>query len=112
MHPVAGQGLNLGLRDVAALAEVLTDRARLGLDMGGGEGLQYYQRWRRFDALKILLMTDGLVRLFSNDVEPLRIARGLGLGLINKIKPAKKFFERHAAAMAGDLPKLIRGQSL
>ena len=112
MHPVAGQGLNLGLRDVAALAEVLTDRARLGLDMGGGEGLQHYQRWRRFDALKILLMTDGLVRLFSNDVEPLRIARVLGLGLINKIKPAKKFFERHAAAMAGDLPKLIRGQAL
>ena len=112
MHPVAGQGLNLGLRDVAALAEVLTDRARLGLDMGGGEGLQYYQRWRRFDALKILLMTDGLVRLFSNDIEPLRIARVLGLGLIDKIKPAKRFFERHAAALAGDLPKLIRGQAL
>ena len=112
MHPVAGQGLNLGLRDVAALAEVLTDRARLGLDMGGSEGLQYYQRWRRFDALKILLMNDGLVRLFSNDVEPLRIARVLGLGLIDKIKPAKRFFERHAAALSGDLPKLIRGQAL
>ncbi len=112
MHPVAGQGLNLGLRDVAALAEVLTDSARLGLDLGCGEGLRRYQRWRRFDALKILIMTDGLVRLFSNDIAPVRLARVLGLGLVNRIGPAKRYFERQAAAMAGDLPRLIRGQAL
>ena len=112
MHPVAGQGLNLGLRDAAALAEVLTDCARLGLDLGGGEPLRRYQQWRRFDALKILLMTDGLVRLFSNDITPIRLARVLGLGLVNRIGPAKRFFERQAAAMSGDLPKLIRGEAL
>ena len=97
---------------MAALAEVLTDCARLGLDLGGGEGLRRYQRWRRFDALKILIMTDGLVRLFSNDIAPVRLARVLGLGLVNRIGPAKRYFERQAAAMAGDLPRLIRGQAL
>ena len=112
MHPVAGQGLNLGLRDVAALAEVLIDDARLGLDLGAGEALRRYQQWRRFDALTMLMMTDGLVRLFSNDITPIRLARVLGLGLVNKIGPAKRFFERHAAAMTGDLPKLIRGEAL
>ena len=112
MHPVAGQGLNLGLRDVAALAEVLTDCARLGLDLGGGEALRRYQQWRRFDALTMLMMTDGLVRLFSNNITPVRLARVLGLGLVNRIGPAKRFFERHAAAMTGDLPKLIRGEAL
>ena len=112
MHPVAGQGLNLGLRDVAALAEVLADTARLGLDLGGGEGLRRYQQWRRFDALKMLLMTDGLVRLFSNDLTPLRLARVLGLGLVNRVGPAKRYFERQAAALSGDLPKLIRGQAI
>jgi 2-octaprenyl-6-methoxyphenol hydroxylase len=112
MHPVAGQGLNLGIRDVAALAEVLTDAARLGLDLGGGEALRRYQQWRRFDALTMLMMTDGLVRLFSNDITPLRLARVLGLGVVNKIGPAKRFFERHAAAMTGDLPRLIRGEAL
>ncbi|MDP7546184.1 MAG: UbiH/UbiF/VisC/COQ6 family ubiquinone biosynthesis hydroxylase [Alphaproteobacteria bacterium] len=112
MHPVAGQGLNLGIRDVAALAEVLTNSARLGLDPGGGEPLRRYQHWRRFDALTMLMMTDGLVRLFSNDITPLRLARVLGLGLVNRIGPAKRFFERHAAAMTGDLPKLIRGEAL
>ena len=112
MHPVAGQGLNLGLRDVAALAEVVIDNARLGLDLGGGEVLRRYQQWRRFDALTMLMMTDGLVRLFSNDITPVRLARVLGLGAVDKIGPAKRFFERHAAAMTGDLPKLIRGEAL
>jgi 2-octaprenyl-6-methoxyphenol hydroxylase len=112
MHPVAGQGLNLGIRDVAALAEILADSARLGLDLGGGEALRRYQQWRRFDALTMLMMTDGLVRLFSNDITPVRLARVLGLGLINRIGPAKRFFERRAAAMTGDLPKLIRGEAL
>jgi len=90
----------------------LIDDARLGLDLGGGEALRRYQQWRRFDALTMLMMTDGLVRLFSNDITPVRLARVLGLGLVNKIGPAKRFFERHAAAMTGDLPKLIRGEAL
>lgn len=112
MHPLAGQGLNLGLRDVAALAEIIVDTARLGLDHGDARVLRRYQRWRRFDALTMLLMTDGLNRLFSTDIGPVRLARSLGLGVVNAIPPAKRFFERHAAAMSGDLPKLIRGEAL
>jgi 2-octaprenyl-6-methoxyphenol hydroxylase len=112
MHPIAGQGLNLGLRDVAALSEVVVEAARLGLDHGGGEALKRYQEWRRFDALTMLLMTDGLNRLFSTDIGPVRLARSLGLGAVNTLPPLKKFFERHAAAMSGDLPRLIRGEAI
>ncbi|MBM3489263.1 MAG: 2-octaprenyl-6-methoxyphenyl hydroxylase [Alphaproteobacteria bacterium] len=109
MHPIAGQGLNLGLRDVACLAEVLARQARLGLDLGEALALASYQRWRRPDALAMLLMTDGLTRLFSNNLPPLRVARRLGLGLVNRLPAVKRVFERHAAAAAGDLPRLIRG---
>jgi 2-octaprenyl-6-methoxyphenol hydroxylase len=112
MHPIAGQGLNLGLRDVAWLIEVLAGRARLGLDIGQAEVLERYQRRRRWDALTMLLMTDGLNRLFSNDVAPLRLARDLGLGLVQRSGPLKRFFERRAAALAGDLPRLIRGETV
>jgi len=112
MHPIAGQGLNLGLRDVAALAEVVTEAARLGLDHGDGAVLRRYQRWRRFDAFTMLLMTDGLNRLFSNNFGPVRLARSLGLGMVNGLPPLKRLFERHAAALSGDLPRLIRGQAL
>ena len=112
MHPIAGQGLNLGMRDVAALAEVLVDAARLGLDIGSQQVLQRYQEWRRFDALTMLLMTDGLNRLFSNRSSAIRIVRGLGLGMVNALPRAKHFFERRAAATSGDLPKLIRGVAL
>ena len=112
MHPIAGQGLNLGLRDVAALAEVAVEAARLGLDIGGEAVLARYQEWRRFDALTMLLMTDGLNRLFSNRSGAIRLARGLGLGLVNVLPPAKHFFERRAAALTGDLPRLIRGAAL
>ena len=112
MHPIAGQGLNLGLRDVACLAEVLWETMRLGLDPGGAGVLERYQRWRRFDALSMLVMTDGLNRLFSTDLAAVRLARDLGLGMVNGIGPLKRFFERRAAAMAGDLPKLIRGEAL
>jgi 2-octaprenyl-6-methoxyphenol hydroxylase len=112
MHPIAGQGLNLGLRDVAWLIEVLAGRARLGLDIGQAEVLERYQRRRRWDALTMLLMTDGLNRLFSNDVAPLRLARDLGLGLVQRSGPLKRFFERRAAALAGDLPRLIRGEAV
>jgi 2-octaprenyl-6-methoxyphenol hydroxylase len=112
MHPIAGQGLNLGLRDVAALAEVTVEAARLGLDHGGPAVLQRYQQWRRFDALTMLVMTDGLNRLFSTDMVPVRWARSLGLGMVNGLPALKRFFERHAAAMSGDLPRLVRGEAL
>ncbi len=112
MHPIAGQGLNVGLRDVACLAEVLQDAQRLGLDLGGQNVLKKYQEWRRFDVLTMLVMTDGLNRGFSTNFGPLRLARDLGLGLVQRIGPAKRFFERHAAGFSGDLPKLIKGEAL
>ncbi len=108
MHPLAGQGLNLGYRDVAWLVEILAKRARLGLDLGAAEGLEAYQRRRRMDALAMLVMTDGLNRLFSNDIAPVRLARTFGLGAVQRLGPAKRFFERRASAMAGDLPALMR----
>lgn len=112
MHPIAGQGFNLGLRDVAYLAELLVEAARLGLDIGDAGLLKRYQERRHWDAFTMLLMTDGLNRLFSNDAAPLRIARDLGLGVVNRIGPAKRFFERRASAMTGDLPRLMRGQPI
>ena len=108
MHPLAGQGLNLGYRDVAWLVEILGRRARLGLDLGAAEGLEAYQRRRRADALAMLVMTDGLNRLFSNDIAPLRLARALGLGAVERVGPLKRYFERRASATAGDLPALMR----
>jgi len=112
MHPIAGQGLNMGLRDVAVLAEVLTDARRLGLDPGDGTVLNSYEQWRRFDNTLMLAMTDMLNRLFSNHVEPVRIARDLGLAAVNKMPPLKKVFMKHAMGLAGDLPRLMRGDSL
>ena len=112
MHPVAGQGMNMGLRDVAALAQVLVEAARLGLDLGGGDVLERYARWRRFDNTLMLAVTDGLVRLFSNDAAPLRLARDIGLAAVNRINPLKRLFMRHAMGLVGDLPKLMRGESL
>ncbi len=112
MHPIAGQGLNLGLRDVAALAEVLTDARRLGLDVGASDVLARYQRWRRFDSLALLAVTDSLNRLFSNDLAPLRIARDLGLAAVDRLPPLKRFFMRHARGTAGKLPRLLQGEAL
>jgi 2-octaprenyl-6-methoxyphenol hydroxylase len=112
IHPIAGQGLNLGLRDVAALAECVVDQARLGLDPGGAAALERYQRWRRFDALMMGVVTDGLNRLFSNDLGPLRLARDLGLAAVNRAKPLKRFFMRHAMGLVGELPRLVRGEAL
>lgn len=112
MHPIAGQGLNMGLRDVAVLAELLTDAHRLGLDPGDGTVLAAYERWRRFDNTLMLAMTDALNRLFSNDIGPLRLARDLGLGAVNMLPPLKKVFMRHAMGLAGDLPRLMRGEAL
>jgi 2-octaprenyl-6-methoxyphenol hydroxylase len=112
MHPVAGQGMNMGLRDVAALAELLVEAKRLGQDLGDAQILARYGRWRRFDNLLMLGLTDGLVRLFSNDVAPVKLARDLGMATVNRIPPLKRFFMRHAMGLVGDLPKLLRGETL
>jgi 2-octaprenyl-6-methoxyphenol hydroxylase len=112
MHPIAGQGLNMGLRDVAALAEVLTDARRLGLDIGTASVLDQYEQWRRFDNTLMLAMTDGLNRLFSNDIAPLKLARDIGLAAVNKAGPLKKIFMRHAMGSTGNLPRLLKGEAL
>ena len=112
IHPLAGQGWNLALRDVAALAELVVDARRLGLDPGGAALLARYERWRRFDSLALIAITDGLNRLFGNDLLPLRVARELGLGLVERIAPLKQFFMRHAMGVLGDLPRLMRGEAL
>lgn len=109
MHPIAGQGLNMGLRDVAALADVLGDARALGLDLGAADVLERYQRWRRFDNTLMLSLTDGLNRLFAIDAAPVRLARDLGLAAVNQVGPLKRFFMRHAMGMVGDLPKMMRG---
>ncbi|MBO0737364.1 MAG: FAD-dependent monooxygenase [Alphaproteobacteria bacterium] len=112
IHPIAGQGLNLGIRDVAALAELLIDARRLGLDIGEGTLLRAYQRWRRFDALALAAVTDGLNRLFSNAVPPVRLARDLGLAAVNRLPPLKRVLMRDAMGILGDLPRLLRGAPL
>jgi 2-octaprenyl-6-methoxyphenol hydroxylase len=112
IHPIAGQGLNLGIRDVAVLAELVIDARRLGLDIGDEPVLQRYQRWRRFDVLALAAVTDGLNRLFSNSVSPLQFARDVGLAAVNHIPPLKRLLMRDAMGITGDLPRLVRGEAL
>lgn len=117
IHPIAGQGLNMGLRDVAALAEAVTDAARLGLDFGASDVLERYQRWRRFDTVAMGVATDGLNRLFSNRSDALRLVRDVGLGLVERLPRLKDLFIRDAAGLAGigpsaSVPKLLRGEAL
>src|SRR5580658_4069768 len=112
IHPIAGQGLNMGLKDVAALAEVIVDVARLGLDPGSEAVLERYQRWRRFDTVTMGIATDGLNRLFSNRSDVLRFARDVGLGLVDRVPNLKRLFIREAAGLVGDVPKLLRGEML
>jgi 2-octaprenyl-6-methoxyphenol hydroxylase len=112
IHPIAGQGLNMGLRDVAALAEAIADAARLGLDPGAPEVLERYQRWRRFDTMTMGVATDGLNRLFSNHSDTLRLVRDVGLGLVERMPMLKRMFIREAAGFTGDVPKLLKGESL
>ncbi|MES1199755.1 MAG: UbiH/UbiF/VisC/COQ6 family ubiquinone biosynthesis hydroxylase [Pseudomonadota bacterium] len=112
IHPIAGQGLNLGLKDVAALAECMSDALALGLDAGDVSALERYQRWRRFDNISMALGMEFFDRLFSNDIAPLRAARDLGLAAVNAVGPARRFFMRYAGGAAGDLPKLLRGEKL
>jgi 2-octaprenyl-6-methoxyphenol hydroxylase len=112
IHPIAGQGLNLGLRDVAALAETIVDAARLGLDFGAANVLERYQRWRRFDTMAMGIATDGLNRLFSNRSDALRLVRDVGLGLVDRLPALKRLFIREAAGLVGEVPKLLRGETL
>jgi len=112
IHPIAGQGFNLGVRDVAALAEVLVDASRAGLDLGAMEVLDRYARWRRFDNLMLSTFMDGLTRLFSNDFAPLRMARDLGFAIFNRTMPLKRLAMRHAMGIVGKLPRLVQGRPL
>jgi 2-octaprenyl-6-methoxyphenol hydroxylase len=112
IHPIAGQGLNLGLRDVAALAECVVEAARLGLDPGGPEVLARYERWRRFDTAAMGLMTDALNRLFSNRSDALKFARDVGLGIVDRASPLKEFLAAEAAGLTGEVPRLLRGEAL
>ena len=112
IHPIAGQGLNVGLRDVAALAEAIVDAARLGLDPGEGETLRRYERWRRFDTATMGFATDVLNRLFSNESDILRVARDFGLGVVDRLPSLKELFIREAAGLTGTVPKLLRGEAL
>ena len=112
IHPLAGQGFNLGVRDVAVLAELIVDRYRLGLDIGAPDLLARYQQRRRVDALALIAVTDGLNRLFSNNIAPLRLARDLGLAAVNRTPRLKRLFMRHAMGVVGDLPRLTRGEPL
>jgi 2-octaprenyl-6-methoxyphenol hydroxylase len=112
IHPIAGQGLNLGFRDVAALAETIVEGERLGLDIGSLALLEGYERWRRFDTFEMGLVTDGLNRLFSNDNPALRVLRDVGLGIVDRLPILKRMFIREAAGEGGELPRLLRGEAI
>ncbi|HML08260.1 MAG TPA: ubiquinone biosynthesis hydroxylase [Xanthobacteraceae bacterium] len=112
IHPIAGQGLNMGLKDVAALAEAVVDAVRLGLDPGSADVLERYQRWRRFDTMSMGIATDGLNRLFSNQSTVLRLVRDIGLGVVERLPSLKSLFIREAAGLIGEVPKLLRGETL
>lgn len=112
VHPIAGQGLNLGLRDVAALAEVIAEAMRVGLDPGNAETLRQYQSWRRFDSTLSTFAFDGLNRLFSNDWTVVRAARDVGLGLVDRLPFVKRLLVSEAAGVTGDLPRLLKGEAL
>ncbi|GGH33533.1 2-octaprenyl-6-methoxyphenyl hydroxylase [Alsobacter metallidurans] len=112
IHPIAGQGLNLGFRDVAALAEAIVDAAQLGLDPGSPDVLAAYERARRFDTVAMGMVMEGLNRLFSNDNTPLRLLRDAGLGMVDRMPGLKRFFIRQAAAVSPDMPRLLRGVPL
>ncbi|WP_291616243.1 ubiquinone biosynthesis hydroxylase [Bradyrhizobium sp.] len=112
IHPIAGQGLNMGLKDVAALAEVVVDAARLGIDIGQADVLERYQRWRRFDTMAMGVATNSLNLLFSNESKLLRAVRDIGLGLVDRAPPLKNLFIRQAAGLTGEIPKLLKGEAL
>jgi 2-octaprenyl-6-methoxyphenol hydroxylase len=112
IHPIAGQGLNMGLRDVAALAQVIVDAARLGTDFGQADVLERYQRWRRFDTMAMGFATNSLNFLFSNRSMLLRTVRDIGLGMVDRVPPLKDMFIRQAAGLSGEVPRLLKGEAL
>ena len=112
IHPIAGQGLNLGLKDVAALAEVVVDAMRLGIDPGQADILARYQQWRRFDTMAMGVATNALNMLFSNKSSVLRGVRDLGLGLVDRLPPLKNAFITQAAGLSGEIPRLLKGEAL
>jgi 2-octaprenyl-6-methoxyphenol hydroxylase len=112
IHPIAGQGLNLGFKDVAALAEVIVEADRLGQDIGALDVLERYQQWRRFDTVQMGVTTDVLNRLFSNDIGPLRAVRDVGLGLVERMPRLKDFFIKQASGLAAGTPRLLRGEAI
>ncbi len=112
IHPLAGQGFNLGLKDVAALAECVLDAARLGTDFGSLDVLRRYERWRRFDSSVLAAVTDSMNRLFTNDMLPLRMIRDMGLGMVDRVAPLRRLLMRHAGGDLGSLPRLLRGEAL
>src|SRR6478736_4112106 len=112
VHPLAGQGLNIGFRDVAALTEIIVESARLGLDIGASGPLERYERWRRFDSAFSATVMDGLNRLFSNDNAPLRALRDLGLGVVDRAPWLKRVLVREAAGVSGTIPRLLKGERL
>lgn len=112
IHPIAGQGLNLGFRDAAALAEVVVEADRMGQDIGSIDVLERYQMWRRFDTFQMGVTTDVLNRMFSNDFGPLRAVRDIGLGVVDRLPGLKSFFIRQASGLAGDTPRLLRGEAI
>ncbi|APX13330.1 2-octaprenyl-6-methoxyphenyl hydroxylase [Tateyamaria omphalii] len=112
VHPIAGQGLNAGMRDIAALAEVITDATRRGEDIGSLAVLKRYEEWRRFDNTALAMATDGFNRLFSNDNSLVRGLRDIGMGVVNALPGLRRSFIREAAGLTGDLPRLMQGQRL
>lgn len=112
VHPIAGLGFNLGLRDVAALAESIAEAVKLGLDPGSASVLETYARWRRFDTVMTAMATDGLTRLFSNDNAAVRAIRGMGLRAAGSVGALKGFFMREAAGETGHVPKLLQGEAV
>jgi len=112
IHPISGQGLNLGFRDVAALAQIVVETTRLGLDIGTMTALEKYESWRRFETVRMGVTTDVLNRLFSNDSVPLRALRDVGLGVIDRLNFAKNYFIKEAAGMTKDAPRLLLGEPI
>lgn len=110
IHPISGQGLNLGFKDAAALAETVIDADRLGLDIGSLAVLERYQAWRRFDTVRMGVTTDVLNRLFSNDSSILRAARDFGLGVVERLPGLKRYFIEQASGTGRDIPKLLKGE--
>ena len=112
IHPLAGLGFNLALRDIAALVEVVMEKARLGLDIGSAGSLEPFVVRRRLDTMMNTAVTEGLNQLFSNDVAPVRLVRDTGLRIIDRLPMLKQFLMQEAAGLTGDLPRLMRGEAI